>query len=103
MQHRFTALSILILCTACHNIPLWKYDIFERPEGNGVYPEMYLTGWKDGCESGANASSNRLYRMRYKFKQDWELMSEGEYVKGWEDSYNFCRKYILQYNTRSSL
>lgn len=86
--------------TACHNVPVWKYSMFKRPEGNRPYPAVYVKGWQDGCESGAEASSNYFYRMRYSFRQDWRLMKNGHYVKGWEDAYNHCRKYVLQHNLK---
>ncbi len=84
--------------SACHNVPMWKYSMFERPSGNQPYPPLYIKGWKDGCESGADASANYFYKTQYQFKQDWRLLSEPYYVRGWEDSYNHCRKYVLQHN-----
>jgi hypothetical protein len=93
---------LLIICTlgltACQNAPLWKYSMFERPAGNKPYPPMYLNGWRDGCESGAQASGNYLYRLKYKFRQDWTLLNDEEYVNGWENAYDQCRKYVLQHN-----
>lgn len=97
MKNIFLAL-ILIGMTACQNVPVWRYGMFERPVGNGNYPPLYISGWKDGCESGAQASANHLYRMRYKFKQNWQLISNPLYRNGWENAYNQCRKYILQHN-----
>jgi hypothetical protein len=66
---------------------------------------MYIKGWQDGCESGAQASANHLYRLKYKFRQDWTLLGDPEYVNGWDNAYDHCRKYVLQhnlqYNTKS--
>jgi hypothetical protein len=95
---------LIVVCflslAACQNVPIWQYRMFERPPGNKPYPPMYLKGWQDGCESGAQASGNYLYRLKYKFRQDWELLDDQEYVNGWENAYDHCRKYILQQNLR---
>ena len=50
----------------------------------------------------AQASSNYFYRAKYEFKQDWRLLNNPTYINGWEDSYNQCRKYILQNNLGNS-
>jgi len=92
---------MLIGLSACENVPMWRYDIFKGPQGADLskYDPMYLHGWRDGCESGADASATHFYRVvRYKFKQDWQLLDNNFYVRGWEDAYNLCRKYILQNN-----
>lgn len=93
-------LLIILLISGCHNVPVWKYDIFERPPNKGNYSELFLKGWRDGCESGAEASANYLYRLKYKFKQDWKLIENKEYITGWEHAYNFCRKYVFQNNIK---
>ncbi|MDB2415521.1 hypothetical protein N9W34_07090 [Rickettsiales bacterium] len=92
--------TILTTLTACHNVPAWKYSMFERPLDNRQYPELYVKGWQDGCESGAEASANHLYRFRYKFRQDWRMLNNTLYVNGWENAYTHCRKYVLQHNLR---
>lgn len=94
----FLATSML---HGCHNVPIWKYDMFEHPPSKQEYPPMYLHGWKHGCQSGAEASSNYLYRWKYQFTQDWQLLDNPQYVSGWEDAYNHCRKYVLQHNQRT--
>lgn len=97
------ALILLALATslmACQNVPVWQYGMFERPAGNKNYPPLYIQGWQDGCESGAEASANHFYRIKYKFRQDWQLLSEPLYVNGWNNAYNHCRKYVLQHNLR---
>lgn len=95
-------LSLLIPLAACHNVPVWKYSMFKGPQGNQAYAPLYIKGWQDGCESGAEASSSYLYRLRYSFKQDWQLLNDPYYVNGWEAAYNQCRKYILQHNLSHS-
>lgn len=86
--------------SACQNVPVWKYSMFERPEGGGNYPPLYLEGWQDGCESGADASANHLYKFKYSFRQKWQLLNNAAYVNGWENAYSHCRKYVLQHNLR---
>jgi len=93
-------ITLLLTITACENVPAWKYSMFERPQGNKIYPKEYLKGWKDGCESGAEASANNLYRFKYQFRQDWKMLNNKIYVNGWENAYNHCRKYVLQHNLR---
>ena len=95
--------ALMIALTGCHNVPAWKYKMFERPEGNKPYPPMYIKGWQDGCESGADASANHLYKFKYKFRQDWQLLNDAEYVNGWDNAYNHCRKYVLQYNLNKGI
>jgi hypothetical protein len=101
-MRKFFVKLVIAIClmniTACENVPMWKYDMFKRPAGNSPYPPMYIKGWQDGCESGAQASANYLYRLKYKFKQDWELLDNREYMTGWDNAYNHCRKYLLQHN-----
>ncbi len=99
MQRVIILLSLLFL-SACHNVPAWKYSMFDGPESNKNYPPLYISGWQDGCESGAQASANHLYRLRYKFKQDWRLLENKTYISGWENAYSHCRKYVLQHNLR---
>jgi hypothetical protein len=101
MVRTLKIIGILILAlstSACQNVPVWKYSMFEKPAGNYNYPPLYIQGWKDGCESGAQASSNSFYRAQYKFKQNWELITDPVYKNGWDSAYNQCRKYILQHN-----
>jgi hypothetical protein len=104
MKLLYLILPLIIALSGCssiipgHNVPIWKYKLFKRPPDNQDYPPLYITGWQHGCESGAEASANYLYRLKYKFKQDWSLLGNTYYVRGWEDSYNYCRKYVLRQN-----
>lgn len=98
MKNIFLAIIVLVTVTSCQNVPVWKYSMFDRPAGNYNYPPLYLSGWRDGCESGAQASANHFYRMKYQFKQDWQLISNQVYRTGWDNAYNQCRKYVLQHN-----
>tara|TARA_B100001564_G_scaffold347324_1_gene347956 strand:+ start:126 stop:449 length:324 start_codon:yes stop_codon:yes gene_type:complete len=93
-----TTLLALLVLSGCHNVPMWKYDMFKRPYGNKPYPAEYIQGWQDGCESGAEASATHFYRLKYEFRQDWSMLNNTLYVSGWESAYNHCRKYVLQHN-----
>lgn len=95
---KFLFIISLITLSACHNVPAWKYDMFKKPVGNGQYPKEYIQGWQDGCESGAEASANHFYRFKYEFRQNWEMLKNNTYVRGWETAYDHCRKYVLQHN-----
>lgn len=89
---------LLIFLTSCQNAPVWQYGMFKRPPGNNTYSDTYIKGWQDGCESGAQASANYLYRWKYKYKQDWQMLTNREYMSGWDAAYSHCRKYIHQHN-----
>lgn len=102
LYKKITLLLVLSLLTACHNVPVWQYSMFKRPAGNHPYAPLYIKGWQDGCESGAEASATYLYRLRYHFKQDWKLLNNAYYTNGWDAAYNHCRKYILQHNLSHS-
>ena len=75
--------------------------MFKGPSDGGRYPPLYITGWKHGCETGAYTSANTFYRLRYKFNQDWQLAQDDTYYKGWQDAFDYCRKYVLQHNLRT--
>lgn len=95
------SMLVLVSVSACQNVPMWKYSMFDRPAGNYNYPPLYIDGWRDGCESGAQASSNTFYRTQYQFKQNWQLITDTTYRNGWESAYNQCRKFVLQHNMNS--
>ena len=102
MSKKLFLLIVVSLLCSCHNAPAWQYSMFKRPSGNQPYTPLYIKGWQDGCESGAQASATYLYRLRYSFKQDWQLLNNAYYTNGWEAAYNHCRKYILQHNLSHS-
>ena len=104
MKRKFIKIITISICffglAACQNVPVWKYSMFEKPFGDRNYPPLYVSGWQDGCESGALASANHFYRLKYKFRQDWQLLDNRTYISGWENAYDHCRKYVLQHNLR---
>lgn len=92
---------ILLSLTSCDNVPTWQSDIFERPQNNKEYPQLYLIGWKDGCETGASSSASYTFKWKYEYRENPNLIRNGKYRHGWEDAFTFCRKYILQHNSKT--
>ncbi len=104
MKNSFKKLILIIAILnliACENVPVWKYSMFKAPQNNqvGAYNPLYIKGWQDGCQSGAESAANFFYRANYKFTQDWRLLDNTFYINGWEDAYNHCRKYITYHNS----
>lgn len=98
MKNSLLIIFLVVFLHSCHNVPVWQYQMFKRPPGNDAYPDEYIKGWQDGCESGAEASSNYLYRLKYKFRQDVSKIDNTLYINGWDSAYDHCRKYINQHN-----
>jgi hypothetical protein len=100
-MRQFCSLVLVLTLTACQNVPYWQREMFDHPPGNRQYHPNYIKGWQDGCESGAQASANHMYRFIYKYRQDWRLLNDAQYVKGWDDAYNQCQKYLYQHNLKT--
>jgi len=67
---------------------------------NSSMRELYRDGWIDGCESGVSATTNLWYKFQYKFKQDAYKAQNRVYYKGWKDAFDYCQRYIYQYERR---
>ena len=93
---------LLFSLLSCENMPYWQKNMMKYPPNSKHinYSKVYLKGWREGCESGSLASANNLYRLKYKYKQDWKLLHNPTYVNAWEKAYNQCRKYVFQHNNR---
>jgi hypothetical protein len=78
----------------------WMYDGPPPREDGKQYDQLYVQGWKDGCETGVSANTNAFYKYFNTFKQDWKKAQEEIYYKGWKDAFNYCGRYIYQYNRR---
>ena len=52
----------------------------------------YEQGWSDGCESGANAYSNTVYKTfkAFEFKYDATLRNNKVYHQVWKDAFVYC-------------
>ncbi len=73
-----------------------------KKDGTPHNPE-YVEGWVDGCHTGIGVSSNSWYKRYYTFKQDAMKAQEPVYYKGWKDSFNYCQRYIYQWQGRLGL
>lgn len=69
----------------------------EDTEKNKDVDPRYLKGWQQGCETGVSANANHWYQQFYKFRQDANLAFDPAYYKGWKDAFNYCGRYIYQY------
>ncbi|MDX1949932.1 MAG: hypothetical protein SFT90_05475 [Rickettsiales bacterium] len=76
----------------------WMYEgPNEDTEKNKDVNPLYLKGWKDGCHTGVSANANQYYKTFYDFVQDSSLAQNPVYYKGWKDAFNYCGRYIYQY------
>lgn len=98
MKNLLLIILIISCIPSCQNVPIWQYGMFKHPPGNASYHPDYIKGWQDGCESGADVSSNYFYRLRHEFRQDPLMLNNSQYVNGWQNAYDHCRRYILQHN-----
>jgi hypothetical protein len=98
---RIVLAIILLSLTACQVGPPWQQWMFEGPPPGQKYSDMYVSGWKDGCETGVSASSNHWYKQFYHFRQDPILAQNRVYYKGWKDALSYCNRYIYQYDRRA--
>lgn len=99
---------VLFLCfilTSCQAGPYWAKDRFEGPPNRAEvqYPPLYLTGWKQGCESGTSALAPPYYANFYSFVQDYKLAQNPQYYKGWKDAFTYCHRYMNQYYSRTGI
>lgn len=58
-------------------------------------PPEYQKGWSEGCESGANAYSNTVYKSfrAFDFKFDPALRNNKVYYQIWKDAFLYCSIY----------
>lgn len=102
---KFLFLSLIILLTASCGVkpqvgPPWMQEMLNQgPDG----PTNFKLGWRDGCETGISATSNRFQRSFYKFKQDYELSKDQAYYTGWKTAFSYCQRYVFQYLRRNIL
>ncbi len=79
----------------------WIYDGPPPRKGDQKpYDPLYVDGWKDGCETGVAGNTNAFYKYFNDFKQDAYKAQNEIYYKGWKDAFNYCGRYIYQYNRR---
>jgi len=78
----------------------WMYDGPPKRTDGKEYDPLYVDGWVDGCETGVSANTNAFYKSFNTFKQDSAKAQNEVYYKGWKDAFNYCGRYIYQYNRR---
>jgi hypothetical protein len=78
----------------------WMWDGPPPRKDGEPYNQLYIDGWKDGCETGADASTTTFYRSFLTFRQDPIKAQDPVYYKGWKDSFNYCGRYLYQYKYR---
>ena len=81
----------------------WMFDGPPKKDDGKPHDPLYVEGWKDGCETGASANTNAFYKYFNGFKQDAFKAQNEIYYKGWKDAFNYCGRYIYQYNRRIGL
>jgi hypothetical protein len=108
MIKKYTYFLLIILLSSCDYFDptvagppsmRWMFDGPKKEEGK-TYPPMYVDGWKDGCHTGVSANTNAYYKYYYTFKQDAYKAQDPVYYKGWKDAFNYCGRYIYQYNRK---
>lgn len=106
MQKKFV-LIISIMCFlvgGCSDFrpmvgPPWMQDMLKNgPEGGNT---SFKLGWRHGCETGISATSNRLQRSFYKFKQDYRMLEDPSYYTAWKTAFDYCQRYVAQYLRRN--
>jgi len=100
LRHLLIVCLCLTSLSACRAGPPWKQWMFNGPPPGREYTPLYAEGWRHGCESGASATTNHWYKFHYKFSQDPIKAQNRVYYKGWKDAFDYCQRYIYQYERR---
>lgn len=100
MKFVYTILAISLLASCRAGSP-WQAWMFEGPPPGKEYPALYVEGWQDGCHTGAATAANHYYRFFYTYKQDPYKAQNKIYYRGWKDSFDYCYRYIYQYDRRA--
>ncbi len=97
MRNIYKHIIIVVLfmsLAACNRTPEGK--ISWQPNNLNLNPPPgppeYQQGWSDGCESGANAYSNTVYKTfkAFEFRMDPKLRSNKFYYQVWKDAFLYC-------------
>lgn len=103
---KYTLLISLFLLTACHSGPPWKMSMMDGPPGydasqeRNPLPELYLVGWREGCETGISSNTNSVNKFFYKYRQNASLVMNDTYYRGWKDAFDYCQRYTRMYYSR---
>lgn len=111
MKKVILTILCIVFVTGCEAIkhgmthpgPPWQAWMYEGPPPGREYTPVYVHGWKDGCHTGAAASGNHYYKFHFDFRQDAILAQNAVYYKGWKDAFDYCQRYLFQYQRRPVL
>ncbi len=67
------------------------------PDAPTQGPPLYLQGWNEGCETGANIYGNDYMRVIYANKINTSLMKNPVYRNAWRVGQSYCRFYVSTY------
>lgn len=101
----FLVILSIVLLASCNHTPdgqiSWQPNSLDLTPPPGS-PE-YQQGWSDGCESGANAYANSVYKIfgAFKFKLDPRLRSNKAYYQVWKDAFIYCSIYWERTNEQN--
>jgi hypothetical protein len=99
------AISICLLLVACNRTPdgeiSWQPNSLDLTPPVG--PPEYQQGWSDGCESGAQAYANSVYKTfkAFEFKYDTKLARNNMYQQIWKDAFIYCAIYWERTNQQN--
>lgn len=94
-MYKILIISILLTTSGCrwfadakglHNLAFTNIRV---PEGTPNFQK----GYKDGCATVLYSRTNALYRAKYEYRFDPELIDNKEYFFGRKRGYNYCFGY----------
>lgn len=102
MRNLFYMMLFVVVLSACGRPgPPWQHWMFDGPPPGKEYTPLYVEGWRDGCHTGVSATTNHWYKQIYHFRQDPIKAQNRVYYKGWKDAFDYCQRYIYQYERRT--
>ncbi len=100
-------IGLVAALTACspRSGPPWMAWMEEGPppQEGVVYPELYVVGWKQGCQTGISSNTTHFNKFFYKYEQDSKLIMDDVYYRGWKDAFDYCQRYTKTYYARKFL
>lgn len=90
MRLPYLILFLLLSCACSHIRP-------GLPEAPTDGSPLYLTGWSDGCETGATVYGNDYMRALYKTQVRSDMMTNQVYRNAWQLGNVYCRFYVSSY------
>lgn len=104
VKHIAGMMILVMALAACQGSGApWMRKMMDGPPkqaNQNPLPPLYLTGWKDGCETGVSANTNSFYKFYYKYRQNADLVMNDIYYRGWKDAFDYCQRYTRMYYSR---